>query len=336
MLLSRLAESTLWLARYLERAEDLSRALLACEQLRLDMGGREAPGWQRLAPLVGVDADEAARLEPSALVGRVILDRRNPSSLLGSLSQARENLRKVRSLLPSGCWHTLNPLYLRLEALEPGVAPAELGAVLAQVVASSQRFAGQVAALMLRDESYAFLRIGVQLERADMMLRIATTIAETLIPIDQPFRFEDVRWAGLLRSVGAYQAYRRRFHTRTDFGSVLELLLFDPAFPRSFAHAIQQISSDIDGLPLNEAPRAAIRAAAPVSVPMSRGGLDQFSETALADLARLSAILAANYFAPPPDTEHSVANAARPAPAALRPPSAGERQDSTQPDVAWI
>jgi uncharacterized alpha-E superfamily protein len=298
MLLCRLAESTFWLARYLERAEDLARALLVWEQLRLDMAGRETPGWQALGPLAGVAPDEAALLDRRSLVARIILDRESFSSVLGSLSRARENLRVTRSLMPSECWHTLNALYLRLERLAPEGPPAELGASLAQVVASAQQLAGQVAAAMLRDESYAFLRLGIYLERADMTLRIAIAIAEELIPADQPLRFEDVRWTGLLKSVGAYQAYRRRYHARAEFANVVDLLLIEPAFPRSLAHALQQIGREIEGLPANEAPRAALRAAASVHAPSNRAGWLQLAEVALADLANLSTVLGATYFAP--------------------------------------
>src|SRR5579863_2792067 len=111
MLLCRLAENAFWLGRYLERAEDLSRAILAYEQIRLDLPGQRAPGWQRLAACAGVAPAEAAELASAAFVARVILDRQNPSALLGALHAARENLRRARSVFPAECWQTLNSLH---------------------------------------------------------------------------------------------------------------------------------------------------------------------------------------------------------------------------------
>ncbi len=296
MLLCRLAENAYWLGRYLERAEDLSRAILAYEQIRLDIPGQRAPGWQQLASLAGIAPDDAVRLEPSAFVARVVLDRQNPSSLLGALHGARENLRRARSQFPAECWHTLNPLYLRLGTVDAAVPPAELRAHLEQVVASSRELGGHITAGMLRDEGYAFVRMGVHLERADMMLRVATIVAETLIPADSGTPFEDVRWMGLLKSVGAYGTFRHRYHAATDFRRALELMLREPTFPRSLAHGLQEIGRELGGLPRNAEPLAALeacRAAQPVE---SRAALGAFAEEVLERLAHLSSVLGATYF----------------------------------------
>jgi uncharacterized alpha-E superfamily protein len=333
MLLARLAESTFWLARYVERAEDLSRAVTVCEQLRLDMPGAEPPGWQRLAAVAGVDA-AAPGLAPTALLHRVLLDRGNPSSLLGALTAARENLRRTRMLLPSECWHTFNPVFLRIDALDPGAAPGELAEVLAQVVGASQQLAGQVAAGMLRDEGYAFLRIGVHLERADMMLRIAAALAESLIPVDHAFRFEDLRWAGLLKSVGAYQAYRRRHQARADLARAFELLLLDAAFPRSFAHCVQQIGRELDGLPRNGDALAALHACALPAVPATRAALDGVAEQALERLGSLGEAIHRTYFSPhpPPSLEEAAAPGKRLPSRHTAPASTTE--STPRPDVA--
>jgi uncharacterized alpha-E superfamily protein len=305
MLLSRLAESCYWLGRHLERAADLSSALLAYEQIRLDLPGPEAPSWGRLAGLAGLDAQPAEDIPARALIQAVVFDRENPSSLLGSLHQARENLRRTRFLFPYECWQTLTPLHQALEAARvnvtspaPGEAGdpwAELGPVLAEVVRGSQQFAGQIATGMMRDQAHAFLRIGIHLERADMMFRVSTVMTEALIPSRPGARFEDVRWMGLLKALGAYHTYRRRFQTRSDFGNALELLLFEPRFPRSFAHALLQIDRDLDRLPRNLAAREALRSCWPKAEPGSRAALEHHAETALAALAHVHTVLASGY-----------------------------------------
>ena len=303
MLLSRLAENAFWLGRYVERAEDLSRALLAYEEIRLDMPGQRAPGWQSLAALAGVDPAEAVRLDPAAFVGLVILDRRNASSLLGSLHAARENLRRTRSLFPAECWHTLNALYLQVAAAEPTLPPAELRALLERVVAASRELAGQVAVGMLRDDGYAFLRLGVHLERADMMLRTAGIVAATLMPADHRPAFADVRWMGLLKSVGAYTTYRHRYHARADFTSTLDLLLYEPTFPRSLAHALGEIDGDLGALPARRAVEDALQACLRSGALETHLALEDIVDTALAGLARLGAAIEEAYLRRAPGTK---------------------------------
>jgi uncharacterized alpha-E superfamily protein len=295
MLLCRLAENAYWLGRYMERAEDFARALLAYEQIRLDMPGQRAPGWQRLAALACVPPEDADGLEPSAFVSRVILDRGNPSSLLGALHAARENLRRARSLFPAECWYTINPLYLRLGALDPSGPPVELHAVLTDVVAACREHAGHVVAGMLRDDGHAFLRIGILLERVDMMLRVATIVAETLIP-GPGTPFEDVRWIGLLKSVGAYGTYRHRYHAATDFKRALELLLFEPTFPRSLAYGLREIGRDLARLPESGAALAALAACLPGEAIETRPALSAFAEDELSRLAELAGVIAKSYF----------------------------------------
>jgi uncharacterized alpha-E superfamily protein len=295
-----MAANVYWLGRYLERAEDLARAILAYEEIRLDIPGQKAPGWQRLASLAGTGAETAAELDAEGFVARVILDRTNPSSLLGALHAARENLRKARTILPSECWHTLNPLYLAVGALDAAAPPAELSAHLERVVARSRELAGHVSGSMLRDECYKFLCLGMHLERADMMLRVATIVAATFIPSDREAPFADVRAMGLLKAVGAFGTYRHRYQASDDFKNTLNLLLYEPGFPRSFVHALLEIGRDLDDLPESGAALTALQACWPTETVDSRPALDAFVSTALQRLAALGDVLAARYFSDRP------------------------------------
>ena len=308
MLLCRLAENAYWMGRYLERAEDLARAMLAYEEIRLDLPGQRAPGWRRLASLTGVTSAEAAHLSPAAFAARVVIERGNPSSVLGAVHAARENLRRARALFPAECWHTLNALHLRLSALHAEAPPAVLRESLELVVCACRELAGHVAAGMLRDDLHAFLRLGFHLERADMTLRVATIVADSLIPQDGGAPFEDVRWIGLLKSVGAYGTYRHRYHAATDFPRALELLLSDPKFPRSFAHVTAEVERDLARLPASEAAREALEACRAMEPARSRAALPAFAKNVLERLAHLSAVLESSYFVSSPAVLDSSSN----------------------------
>jgi uncharacterized alpha-E superfamily protein len=141
-----------------------------------------------------------------------------------------------------------------------------------------------------------------------MLPRIVTAVADALIPLEHPFAYEDVRWMGLLRSVGAYGTYRRSHHASANFGSVLRLLLREASFPRSFAHALLQIGRELATLPRNGAAAAALRACWPAHVPNTRADLAAFADSALPRLADLGAAIEASYFFAN-DSERTVSHA---------------------------
>jgi len=188
-------------------------------------------------------------------------------------------------------------------AAEPTLPPAELRALLERVVAASRELAGQVAVGMLRDDGYAFLRLGVHLERADMMLRTAGIVAATLMPADHRPAFADVRWMGLLKSVGAYTTYRHRYHARADFTSTLDLLLYEPTFPRSLAHALGEIDRDLGALPARRAVEDALQACLRSGALETHLALEDIVDTALAGLARLGAAIEEAYLRRAPGTK---------------------------------
>jgi uncharacterized alpha-E superfamily protein len=296
MLLCRLAENAYWFGRHAERTEDLARALLAYEDIRLDMPGQRAPGWQQLATLAGVSEAASASLDSEAFVAAAILDRENPSSLLGALHAAREDLRRARPLFPAEGWHTLNPIYLRLCGTDSRVAPAQLRELLERAVAACRELAGHIEAGMLRDDAHAFLRMGLHLERADLTLRIVALVADTLMPPRQSAPFEDVRWIGLLKCVGAYGSYRHRYQTRSNFVDALELLFGDPAFPRSLVYTLREIGRDLTLLPGNASALAALKQCRPARPARTRADLRAFADEEIDRLAGLHAAIDARYF----------------------------------------
>jgi len=52
-MLSRLAENLYWMARYLERTENLARLVDVSASLMLDLPQRLSPGWQPLIKITG-------------------------------------------------------------------------------------------------------------------------------------------------------------------------------------------------------------------------------------------------------------------------------------------
>ena len=103
---------------------------------------------------------------------------------------------------------------------------------LRRVVAGCQRINGVLVGTMSRDEALSFLLIGQNLERADLTSRVLDVRADNLQPRRGDDPYEAVRWMAVLRSLAAYQPFRRAMPARPQAGSTLRFLLQDDRFPR--------------------------------------------------------------------------------------------------------
>jgi uncharacterized alpha-E superfamily protein len=118
-LVARYAECIFWLARQVERAENLARVLDVNETHARDRRG--AHDWLSIVRLY---ADEAAFFDKheTASADNVIQfylsDADNPTSIRFAIAQARENACTLRPLVSTEMWVQLNVFHNRLKAVD--------------------------------------------------------------------------------------------------------------------------------------------------------------------------------------------------------------------------
>lgn len=260
MLLSRVAETVYWLGRYVERAENTARLVLVNANLMLDLPKGIPLGWEPVLNITGgTDLFYEHYSEPSErnVLKFLISDRHNPSSIISSLNQARENLRTTRVLTPRAAWESLNDVYLYAkDHLSSGITRRGRHQFLHYIIESSQKLTGILSATMSHDKAYTFIRMGRNLERADMTTRVIDVRAGNLIPerVEDLKPFEDIQWMSVLNSLAAYQMYRRHVHMRVRRQDVLRFLLQDVEFPRSVLHCLGEVVSCLNQLSRNDNP----------------------------------------------------------------------------------
>jgi uncharacterized alpha-E superfamily protein len=255
-MLSRVAENLYWMARYLERAENTARLINTTTQVLLDLPRGASFGWDILPKVVGLDElfDEHYReANESNIMRFLVQEERNPSSIVSCIRCARENSRTFREILPKEFWERVNRLYLYLEANAAGAAQnrAQRYEVLDRIIESSQSLAGLLIGCMSHDLAYEFIRLGKNIERADMTTRIADINAAVLLPPDgralEPLH--ERLWMSVLKALSAYQMYRRHVDVHVRGHAVLSYLLLDPHFPRTVRHCLSEIEGCLAALP---------------------------------------------------------------------------------------
>jgi len=276
-MLSRVANSLYWMARYIERAENIARIVDVNLQLLLD---RRSLDEQQLAaywkPVVQATGDEQAffQLHPQATGPAVtefmVFQPENPNSIFQCICQARENARMVRDQITLELWEELNRIYLFIRSPRARQvwdnSPSEF---FQEIKSASLHLIGIISATMVHDEGWWFARVGQFLERADKTTRILdvrhNTLPERGVPkgVNQTDALE---WSAVLRSCSAWDAYKSIYGADVHPRHVAEFLLLDEDFPRSVEfcvgelnRALRRVSGVTEGKFCNDAEKLAGR-----------------------------------------------------------------------------
>jgi uncharacterized alpha-E superfamily protein len=306
-MLSRVAERIYWMARYIERAENTARLINVNTNLLLDLPKRVTLGWQPLIEITGgkkLYNEHYTEINERNVIKFLISDTRNFSSLINSLDSARENARTIRDIIPREAWEKVNDLYLNTKNQLPQVlARRNRFDFLGYIIGSTQGITGLLAGTMTHNFSYDFLRMGRNLERADMTSRIIDVRSANLLPEESEalMPYETIQWMSVLQSLSAYQNYRQQVQSRVQRGDVLKYLLQDIYFPRAFNHCVHEVQSSLKNLPRHMAP---IRHLNQIIRSVETAPLDNISKKALhryidelqLQLANLHKTISATYF----------------------------------------
>jgi len=306
-MLSRVAESLYWMARYLERAENTARFINSTTQVLLDLPRGASFGWDTLLKVAGLDAlynKHYVTANEADIMRFLILDERNPGSILASIHSARENTRTFREVLPMEIWERINGLYLYAR---DNVAYATHGRsqryeVLNGIIERRQSVIGLLVGSMSHDLSYQFLQLGRNLERADMTTRIIDVNSAVNLPVDATADIARERlWMSTLNALSAFQMYRQHVGVHVEGPSVAKYLLTDPHFPRTVTYCLGQIEDALSVLfdyqvPLHAARIAWRRLEAMSFDDVSPATLHEHLDQIQADLANLHNAISRKYF----------------------------------------
>jgi uncharacterized alpha-E superfamily protein len=279
-MLSRTADHLYWMARYMERAENTARMLdVNCQTSLLPQAADVAlNGWKGLLSISEL-SDDFARLHgevnPREVMDYMVSDEANPSSIRNCLRAARENARAVRGTLTTEVWETQNQTWLEFQRLvASGAFQRDPSSGFEWVKFRSHLSRGVTVGTMLQDESFHFLRLGSFLERADNTARLldvkfhavpgenfgaglapdaqAQSQEQTLPPSQPPVsestrdvEYDFYHWSAILRSVSAFEVYRKAYRNVIRPEKVAELLMLRPDMPRSLAACMNEVVSNL-------------------------------------------------------------------------------------------
>ena len=306
-MLSRVAERMYWFGRHVERAENTARLINVNANLILDLPKMGKQIWGSMIDISGcapafyekyVNADERN------VVRFMLVEESNPVSMIETVKMARENARITREIMPIECWERINQLYLYVKKnADKGIKRDGRHKFLNDIIIYCNQITGLLFGGMSHGSAYSFVRIGRNLERADMGTRIVDVGCLNLIQKDKsvPGAFDDLLWMNVLRSLSAYQMYRQHVKDRVNGEDVVEFLMKDMDFPRSAAHCLAEINTCFNKLPHNDSPLRSVthsqRFVGEVNVQkLMESGLHEFIDEIQIDLAEIHTQVANTWF----------------------------------------
>ena len=253
-MLSRTASELYWMARYLERAENIARLLDVTNKLSMmsirDVMARDENN-DLLVPLTMTGTrtlfnEHYPQLTMSNLLNFFALDNINHGSIYSCLQMAWNNAHAVRGSLSSEVWESINATWIEMKLIRrQGVGSAGADSFFDWVKERSHLFRGAMFGTLLRSDAQNFIRLGTMLERADSTARLLDAKNQLLNADEDPVR-EYYRMDTLLRAVSAREAFHTLYKQQISRETIADLLILRRELPRSLLACVEIMAEQLE------------------------------------------------------------------------------------------
>jgi uncharacterized alpha-E superfamily protein len=217
----------------------------------------------------------------------MVTDESNPSSIVSCLSAARENARAVRGTLTTEVWETQNQTWLEVKRMiKSGEFERDPAEFFEWVKFRSHLSRGVTVGTMLMDEALHFMRLGTFLERADNTARLVD-VKFHAAPSDfygsangKDQEYDFYHWSAILRSVSAFEVYRKVYRDVIRPERVAELLILRPDMPRSLHASLNEVVNNL-ALVASDQSGETSRRAGKLCAELKYGRIDEILATGL-------------------------------------------------------
>lgn len=166
----------------------------------------------------------------------------------------------MRGALTTEAWETQNQTWLELKRLlAEGDWERDPGQFFEWVKHRSHLSRGVTLGTMLQDEAFHFLRLGTFIERADNTARLLDVKFHA---IERDYHgsarngasgkaatpFDFYHWSALLRSVSAFEVYRKVYRDVITPERVAELLMLRSDMPRSLLASMLEVVANLESV----------------------------------------------------------------------------------------
>lgn len=243
-----------WMNRYVERAENYARFMDVNYNLSLETPLKVNQQWEPLVLITGdwkLYKSKHEAVDKESVIHFLGFDPDNPNSIYNTICMARENARAIRPELTKEVWEQINLLYYKVkEGLAQKVwLQSNLRLFFKDIREGCQLLYGLYAITISRNDGWHFGKMGQLIERADKTSRVLDVKYHILLPnvTDVGSPIDISQWGALLKSVSAYDMYRKEYGKLTAM-NISEFLIFDGVFPRSMYFCLKNAGVSLNAI----------------------------------------------------------------------------------------
>ena len=243
-MLSRVAESIFWMARYMERTNRMLRMLHTKYVSSQDDINEFS--WDSVLQTYSDKKPEEFKLiekDSSKVLEHLITDKENSFSIINNIIRARENARSVQDHITKEVWLCLNEYYhlVREDDIAKNIRSGDPITSLDLLIRHGMLYNGTVDITMAREQSFNFLNIGRFLSRAIITIDLLS-IKLKEYNYDLEKHADDPTWRFLLYSLSGYELYLKKNRGTLDATLVIQHVLYNTDFPHSLLYSLNMLS----------------------------------------------------------------------------------------------
>lgn len=253
-MLARVANNLFWMGRYIERSEHMARYLNVNYFSSLDAPNQLSQSRQfvlrSMLFMVGdIEEDEAVELKEEKVLHKIALDHDSMFSIINNVKHARENANSARDLISTELYEAINKFYhFILNYPVDAFVKRGLYDFTVNVTEMTAILRGKIRGTLLHDEVYAIIMMGMNIERANQIIRIINAKYNDALKAQGSYgdKFShSFEWSTLLKCAEAYDMMRRFYKKTPTSITTLEFLILNPNCPRSIMNSLNQVYSHI-------------------------------------------------------------------------------------------
>lgn len=237
-MLSRVADAVFWMARYMERTDNVLRVLRTNYIASQDE--IQNFDWQLWVDGLGAQIKNSPVTVSNyrEALFQLVLNKENDSSVLINIVRARENARSIQDYITKEVWQCINDYYHLMQDKHTEQLLLESDPVTAidSLLRESVLFYGTVDVTMNRGEGYTFLNFGKYVERPLRSL----DILELKIKEMTKGGNEAMHWKYLLYSLSGYEFHTKQYKNALQMSEVIHQVFMNTQFPHSVLYSLQQ------------------------------------------------------------------------------------------------